>query len=140
MTHRQCYHHITQLTTSTISNYTFYIVLYCTHSSSHQSSYCANNSLNSSARYAQFPKRICTSNLKNSSSNLCCSMNLCRYWCWPLHRVCKPHVQSNLCTFPQGSSSKKETNKVRVFCRSSYCSNQGSICRPLIPPTEKQSN
>jgi hypothetical protein len=105
MTHRQCNHHITQLTTSTISNYTFYIILYCTHSSSHQSSYCSNNCQNLTARYTQFPKRICTSNLKNSSSNLCCSMNLCRYGCRTFHRISQPNVQSNLGTFTQRTPS-----------------------------------
>lgn len=79
MAHRQCNHHITLLTTCTISNYTFYIILYSTHSSSHQSSYCSNNGQNSSTRYTLFPKGICTSNLKNSSSNQCCCVNLCRY-------------------------------------------------------------
>jgi hypothetical protein len=80
MTHRQCNHHVTQLTTSTISNYTFYIILHCTHSSSHQSSNCSNNCQNTSARYTLFPKRISTSNLKNTSSYLCCGMNLCGHW------------------------------------------------------------
>jgi hypothetical protein len=76
MTHRQCNHHITQLTTSTICNNTFNIILHCTHSSSHQSSYCTNNSQNSAARYTLFPKRVSTCNLKNTSSNQSSSMDL----------------------------------------------------------------
>jgi hypothetical protein len=139
MTHRQCNHHITQLTTSTISNYTFYIILDSTHCSSHQSSYCTNNCQNTTARNTQFPKRICTSNLKNTSSYQCSRMNLCRYRSRTLYSVCKPNMLSYLCTFTQRTSSKKKTKHIRVLSRCSLCCNQSSICRTQIPPAKKQS-
>jgi hypothetical protein len=66
------------LTTSTISNNSFYIILYCPHSSSHQSSNCSNNSLNTSARYTLFPEWICSSNLEDTCCNQGSRMNLRR--------------------------------------------------------------
>jgi hypothetical protein len=80
MTHRQRNHHITQLATSTICNNTFYIILYCTHCSSHQSSYCSNNCQYTSTGNTLFPKRVSTSNLKNTCCYLSCSMNLSGNW------------------------------------------------------------
>jgi hypothetical protein len=139
MTHGQRHHHITLLTTSTISNNSFYIILYCPHCSSHQSSYSSNNSLNISARATQFPEWVCSRNLEDSCCNQSCRMNLGRNRGWALHSVCKPYVQSYLSTFSLGPSCKKKTNKVRIFCRSSYSSNLSSICRTLMPPAIKQS-
>lgn len=83
MTHRLPYHHVTQLTTSTVSNNTFYIILYSTHCSSHQSCYSTNQSLNTSTRNTLFPKRISSCNLKNSCCYQCCCMNQSRYWSRP---------------------------------------------------------
>lgn len=78
MTHGLCNHHITLLATSTICNNTFYIILHCTHCSSHQSSYCSNKPLYTSTGNTLFPKRVGSCNLKNTSSYLSSSMNLSR--------------------------------------------------------------
>lgn len=76
MRHRLCNHHITQLATSTICNNTFYIILHCTHCSSHQSSYCTNNCLYASTGNTLFPKRVGSSNLKNTCCYQSSSVNL----------------------------------------------------------------
>jgi hypothetical protein len=139
MTHRQCNHHITQLTTSTICNYTFNVILHNTHSSSHQSSYCPDNCLCSTAGYTLFPKGISTRNLKNTCSYLSCSVDLCGYGGWTFHSIRKPYVQPNLSALTQSTSCKEKTNKIRILCRTSQCCNQSSICRSLIPPRKEQS-
>jgi len=88
MAHRLSNHHVTQLATSTICNYTFYIILHNTHTSSHLSGYCSNNCQSRSARYALFPKRICTCNQKNSSSNQSSSMDQSGNGCRTFHSIC----------------------------------------------------
>lgn len=56
-----------------------------------------------------------------------------------LHPVRQPNVQSNLCTFSQGSSQLCEANNIRIEGRSAGSSLNGSISASLIPPTNKQS-
>jgi hypothetical protein len=129
VTHGLPNHHVTQLTTSTISNNTFYIILHSTHCSSHQSGNSTNKSLNTSTTNALFPERISTCNLENTSSYQSCRMNKSRHWGRPLHGVSEPDMLSNLCTFSQSTTLEEKTNKVTVFCRCSYCSNQSSISR-----------
>jgi hypothetical protein len=79
MTQRQCHNHIPQLTTSTISNDTFYIILNQSHRPPHQTCYCSNPQQYCTCINTAFPNPICTCNKENSSSYLCCRMNLSRY-------------------------------------------------------------
>jgi len=79
MTQRQSNYHISQLTTSTICNYTFYIILNQSHSPPHQTCNSTNPQQNYTCIHTTFPNPISTCNQKDSSSNLCSSMNLCRY-------------------------------------------------------------
>lgn len=139
MTQRQCHNHIPQLTTSTISNDTFYIILNQSHSPPHQTCYCSNPQQYCTCINTAFPNPICTCNKENSSSYLCCCMNLSRYRGRTLHRVSLPHMQTNLCTFSQSSSQQCKTNPISIICRSTCCCEKRSICASLIPPTKKQT-
>jgi hypothetical protein len=56
-----------------------------------------------------------------------------------LHCISKPYVLSDLSTLSQGTSSKEKANEIRIVSRSSHRSHLSSICRTLIPPTEKLS-
>jgi hypothetical protein len=79
MTQRQSNNHITLLTTSTISNYTFYIILNQSHSPPHQTCYSTNPQQNCTCINTTFPNPVCTCNKENTGCYLCCSMNLSRY-------------------------------------------------------------
>lgn len=140
MTQGECNHHISQLTTGTICNDTFDIILNLSHTSSHQTCNRTNTLQNISRKYATFPKRICTSNQKNTSSNQSCSMNQCRNWSRSFHSISKPYMEPNLCTFSQGTSQKSKTNPISIICRSSQCNDLRSISTSQIPPTKKQPN
>lgn len=129
MTLRQCHNYVSQLTTCTISNNTFHIILNQSHSPSHQSCHCTENSQCSSSGSTLFPKRICTGNLKNSSSDLCCSMNLSRNWSWSFHSICQPNMLSKLSTFSKCTTSNTKTKQSRILRRFSESSQKSLICR-----------
>jgi hypothetical protein len=127
------------LTTRTISNHTFYIILNQSHSSSHHRSYSSYPLQQSSSHRTVFPNSIGSSNLENTSSYLCCSMNLCRYWCWTFHPVSQPHMQSNLCTFSLRTTLLSQCDPISIIGSRTSCGQLRSICTSLIPPTKEKS-
>jgi len=139
MTQRKSNHHITQLTTCTISNHTFHIILNQSHCSSHQRCYSSYPQQYGSSNRTIFPNSICSSNLKNTCSYQCCRMNLSRYWCWTFHSICQPNMLSNLCTFSLSTTLQSKSNPIRIIC----CDTCGCLLRSIstsqIPPTKKKS-
>jgi hypothetical protein len=121
MTQRQSNNHITLLTTSTISNYTFYIILNQSHSPPHQTCYSTNPQQDCTCINTTFPNPVCTCNKENTSSYLSCSMNLCRNRCRTLHGISLPYMQTYLCTFSQSSSLQCKTNPICIISRSTCC-------------------
>jgi hypothetical protein len=132
--------HVSQLATSTVCNNTLYIILYKPHRPPHYSCNSTNNHQEKASKTTAFKKRVCSSNQENTCSYQSCSMNLSRYRGWPLHCISKPYMQTNLCTFSLSPSNKEKANKVSIVCRYSKSSHLSCICRPLIPPTKKQTN
>jgi len=139
VTQRQGHYHIAQLTTSTISNHTFYIVLNQAHCPPHQTGNCTYPQLYSTCIHTTLPDPVSTCNLENTCSYQSCSMNQCRNWGRTFHPVCQPNMQTNLCTFPLSSSLLCKTNHISIISRSTGCSQLRSISASLIPPTKKQS-
>ena len=81
MAKRQSYHHVSQLTTSTICNYTFYIVLHKSHSPPHQRGYSANPQQHGSRNNTTLPNPRSSRNQKDTGSYQCCCMDQGRNWC-----------------------------------------------------------
>lgn len=139
MTQRQSNNHITQLTTCTISNDTFHIILNQPHCPPHQTRDSTNPQQYSTCINTTFPNPICTCNKENSGSYQRSSMNLSRYGSRTLHGISQPNMQTNLSTFSQSSAQLCKTNPVSIICRSPCCCEKRSICTSQIPPTKKQT-
>jgi len=139
MTLRKSHHHVSLLTTSTICNHTFYIILNQPYSPPHQTCNSTNPLQKSTRIDTAFPNPICTCNLKNSSSNLSCSMDLCRYRSRSFHPISQPDMLSHLSTLSKSTSQEGQTNPICIICRSPCCSQQRGICTSQIPPTLKQT-
>jgi hypothetical protein len=92
MTQRQSNYHITLLTTGTICNYTFYIILNLSHCPPHKTCHSPYPLKDSTTIKATFPNPIGTSNQKNSRCYLSCSMDQSRHGCRTLHPIRLPYV------------------------------------------------
>lgn len=139
MTQGKSNNHVAQLTTSTVCNYTLYIILNESHSPPHQTSDCSNPQQKSTCIETTFPNSICTCNQKNTCCHKSCSMDKSGNGCWTLHPIPKPHVQANLGTFSQSSTLLTKTNPICIICRSPCPIQQRGISGSQIPPTKKQS-
>jgi hypothetical protein len=139
MTQRQGNNHITLLTTSTVGNYTFYVILNQSHSPPHQTCDCSNPQQHCTCINTTFPNPICTCNKENSGCYLSCSMNLSRNRGRTLHGISQPYMLTNLCTFSQSSSQQCKTNPISIISRSTCCCKKRSISTSQIPPTKKQT-
>jgi len=135
----QSNYHISQLTTSTICNYTFHVILHKSHSPPHQRSNSTNPQQYCSSNNTTFPNPGSTCNLKNTSGYQCCRVNLGGYWCRSFHPISLPNMQAYLRTFSQSSPQQGKANNIRVISRSTSCSENRSVSTSQIPPTNKQS-
>jgi hypothetical protein len=140
MTLGQGNYHVSQLTTGTISNNTFHIILNQSHSPPHQTSDSSYPQKDYTCINTTFPNPVCTSNQENSGSYLSGSMNQSRDRCGSFHPVSQPNMQTNLCTFSQSSSLLCKANPICIKGRSTCCCLQRSISTSLIPPTKKQTS
>jgi hypothetical protein len=130
VTQRQSNNHVSLLTTSTICNNTFDIILNQSYCSSYLSSTSTQKSQEPSSRSTLLPKSIGPGNLKNSSCYLCCCMNQCRHWSRAFYSICQPNMQSLLCTFSQSTTSNTKANDCRIFRSFSKSSLKTLISRP----------
>jgi hypothetical protein len=127
------------LTTCTISNDTFDIILNQSHGPPHQRSDSSYPLQYHSPPRTTFPNPICSCNQKNPSSDQSSSMNQSRYRCRSFHPISQPHMKSYLSTFSQSTPQESQTNPICICSRSPCCSHQRCICTSQIPPTQKQT-
>ena len=136
----QCNDHIPQLTTSTVSNHTFHIILHHTKTPPHQTGHGSYPLKNCTGIHTTFPKAIGTGNKKNSSSHLSCSMNLCRNRGRSFHPISQPYMKSDLRAFPKGTTKQTQTNPISISRRCAQNTQNQCVCSPKTPPAGKQSN
>jgi hypothetical protein len=140
VTQRQGHNHITLLTTSTISNDTFYIILNQAHSPPHQTSNCTYPLLYCTCIHRALPDPISTSNLEDTCCNQSSCMNQSRDGGRTLHPVRQPNMLTYLRAFSQSSPLLCKTNHLSIISRSAGSSQLRSVSTPQIPPAKKQSS
>lgn len=135
----QSNNHVSQLTTCTVCNNAFYIILHQSHGSSHLRSDGTNIQQKCSSNSTTFPNPGRSCNQKHSRSHKCCCMNQCRDGCRTFHPVCQPYVQTNLRTFPLSTSGLCKANNISIRRSTGSHKKNRSVCASLIPPANKQS-
>jgi len=133
-------HHITKLTTSRISNYSFQIILHKSNRSRHQTGNCSNKYKQRTSQSATFPQSACTLYQINTLCYQSLCMDKCTYWSRSFHLICKPNMQSNLSRFSKGTCQNCQTKpiSIRTYC-TSYIQYR-KISTSQIPPSHHQPN
>ncbi len=140
MTQSQSHHHIALLTTSTISNDSFHVILNHSLGPPHQAGHSTNPNQQSSGERTAFPKPLSTGDLKDSRSDQGSRVNQCRHRSRSFHPVCLPNVQSKLSTFSQSTTQLAKANPICIRSGSPQGGNLNGVSASLTPPTKQQSS